>query len=103
MVAVSSKTGFAYIEKRQSELPLSEILDGIHNVDLIFVEGYKTEDLPKIEVHRQITGHPLYSDPDSLIALVSDESFVTYTPIFQFGEVQKLCAFLDAYFRRIPF
>lgn len=101
VVAISSKSGFAYIEKRQSELPLSEVLDGIRNVDIIFIEGYKAEDLPKIEAHRQITGHPLCSDPDNLLALVSDEAFLTSTPIFQFEDIKKLCSYLEDYLRRI--
>lgn len=97
VVTISSETKIAYIEKRQQELPIWDFIDQIRNVDVIFVEGYKAEDLPKVEVHRLATGHPLYADPDKLVALVSDESFVTRTPIFAFTEVERLCGFLEEY------
>jgi len=44
-------------------------------LDLILVEGFKTEHFPKIELHRPILKHPLlFPDDSSVIALATDES-----------------------------
>ena len=43
------------------------------SVDLILVEGYKTEKIPKIELHRQALKKPLmFPEDDSVIALACD-------------------------------
>ncbi len=43
------------------------------NLDLILVEGFKPEAIPKIELHRPSLGHPLISRSDeSIIAIASD-------------------------------
>jgi molybdopterin-guanine dinucleotide biosynthesis protein B len=42
-------------------------------LDLILVEGFKTEAFPKIELHRESLAKPLlYLDDDNIIALASD-------------------------------
>lgn len=42
-------------------------------VDLILVEGFKTEKFPKIEIHRHILHSPfLYPDDPAIIAVASD-------------------------------
>ena len=42
-------------------------------LDLILVEGFKPEAIPKIEIHRPSLGHPLISrDDENVIAIASD-------------------------------
>jgi molybdopterin-guanine dinucleotide biosynthesis protein B len=42
-------------------------------LDLILVEGFKTEIFPKIELHREILDQPLfYPNDDNIIAIASD-------------------------------
>lgn len=44
-----------------------------HHIDLILVEGFKSEKFPKIELHRPSLNKPLlYPDDDSIIAVASD-------------------------------
>lgn len=50
------------------------------SLDLILVEGYRTEKFPKIELHRPSLGKPLIFPQDqSVIAVASDEPFVEET------------------------
>ena len=46
ITVISSSEKTAYVE--QGELTLEQLLDMIHGVDLILVEGYKNEKLPQI-------------------------------------------------------
>ena len=80
VVAISSHERAAILENRRLEL--DEMLERIRDVDLILVEGYKASRLPRIEVHRQATGKPLYEDPDNLCALVTDTPVAISIPVF---------------------
>jgi molybdopterin-guanine dinucleotide biosynthesis protein B len=51
-VAISSKNKWALIQDVETEKPLKAILSFFDSCDYVFVEGYKLEDIPKIEVYR---------------------------------------------------
>ena len=45
----------------------------IDNLDLILVEGFKPENIPKIELHRASLGQPpMHGDTDNIIAVAHD-------------------------------
>ena len=47
------------------------------NVDLILIEGFKTQDIPKIELHRPSLGHPLLCVNDKNITAIATDSKLT--------------------------
>ncbi|HHT9129872.1 MAG TPA: molybdopterin-guanine dinucleotide biosynthesis protein B, partial [Candidatus Brocadiaceae bacterium] len=51
-VVVVSQKMLGIIRQTPNELPLSEIINSLQDMDVIVVEGYKTEAIPKIEVFR---------------------------------------------------
>ena len=77
MVLVSDET-VAMVSKPKTPEKLDNILQKWFNgLDLVLVEGYKTSDLPKVEIQRAVLDQPLLSrgefhDPH-LVAIVSDE------------------------------
>ncbi len=76
MVLVSDDT-VAMVQKPAHPPKLDKLLQlWFSKMDLVLVEGYKTSDLPKIEVHRAALGKPLLcqgekNDPH-LLAVASD-------------------------------
>ena len=55
------------------EASLADLLRLLAPVDLILVEGFKRDPLPKIEVYRASNGKPLlHPQDDSIVALISD-------------------------------
>ena len=55
------------------EPSLAELLRLLAPVDLVLVEGFKREALPKIEVYRAANGKPpIHRQDDRIVALVSD-------------------------------
>jgi molybdopterin-guanine dinucleotide biosynthesis adapter protein len=55
------------------EPSLAELLRLLKDVDLVLVEGFKRDALPKIEVFRAANGKPpLYPDDHNIVALISD-------------------------------
>ncbi len=67
------------------------------NMDLILVEGFKEELLPKIEVIREdINPIPIFAP--NTIAFVTDIPIKTELPIFGFNEIEQLLEFIVDYF-----
>ena len=57
------------------EPSLAELLRMLRPVDLVLVEGFKRDPLPKIEVSRVANGKaPLYPDDRNIVALISDDA-----------------------------
>ena len=82
-VLVSSSRRWAMMhELRGSPEPsLAEQLKRFSPSDLVIVEGYKSEPMPKVEVHRRDSGAPLlYPDDPHVIAIATDEPLATGLP-----------------------
>ncbi len=93
MVVLTSKEKAAVIEQR--ELSLEDSLDFVHDVDLILIEGWKSEDIPKIGVSRKAIGKGFSAPLDEFIALVTDEDMpACMLPIFSFSETIQLADFI---------
>lgn len=66
-------------------------------LDLILVEGFKAEPIPKIELHRPSCGHPLMCLTDrSIIALATDEppAAALHIPVLDLNQPQALAEFI---------
>jgi len=73
-VLVSSSNRFALMHELRgaAEPTLGERLARLDPVDLVIVEGFKREAIPKIEVHRPEVGKPLlYPDDSAIVAFAS--------------------------------
>lgn len=68
-----------------AEPRLGELLARLdhRNLDLILVEGFKTEAFPKIELHRPSLGHPLLCSLDKTIIAVASDAAVAVGPTVQ--------------------
>src|SRR5258708_26165393 len=57
------------------EPSLAELLRLLNDVDLVLVEGFKRDPLPKIEISRAANGKPPLSPDDrNIVALISDDA-----------------------------
>ncbi len=60
-------------EHRNAPPALDALLDRLPPCDLVLVEGYKREPIPKLEVHRVATGKPwLFPDDPYILAAATD-------------------------------
>lgn len=93
MTLISSGERTAIIEQRPRSF--AENLSSIHDVDLILVEGYKQEDIPKIGINRRATGKGFPHSLAHYIAVVTDEDLPdSPVPVFGLEDVEALVAFL---------
>lgn len=91
---ISSAAKTAIIEQR--ERTFEQNLSMIHDVDLILVEGYKQENIPKIGICRKATGKGLPHPVEQYIAVVTDDDTILSgnVPVFSLNDVQGICHFL---------
>ena len=73
------------------------------NVDIVFTEGYKRGDKPKLEVFRHdIHQEPLCKNDAHLIAFISDTLIDLGVPHFLLNDIEGLANFLISSFSLIP-
>ena len=93
-VIISSKERFALIQEndQNEEKSLFKMLEmfskePINKCDIIVVEGYKNENIPKLEVHRSIINKPfLFKNDKNIFAIASDNEKVTTIPSLDLNE-----------------
>ena len=73
------------------------------DVDIVFTEGYKQGDKPKVEIFRAgLRDEPLCKDDAHLIGLVTDTEVALGAPRFSLDDVKGLADFLINRFGLIP-
>ena len=89
--AISSAQKLAVIKNLEHDLGPQELSQFIgSDYDLILTEGFKQSSHPKIEVHRKEQGKELLSQPEQLLAIVTDEPLNIAVPQFSRDEVPKI-------------
>ena len=73
LVASANRVALMRELRGAPEHSLGELFRLLKAVDLVLVEGFKRDPLPKIEVFRAANGKPpLYPDDRNIVALISD-------------------------------
>lgn len=97
-VLLSSRRRFALMhEVREGDEPsLAQLLNRLQPVDLVLIEGYKRDDHPKIEAHRNETAQPLIALQDTtVIAIASDVALSDVTqPVFSLDDTAVIADFI---------
>ncbi len=96
VVVVASPAEMARYERLESELTLAEIAARLPEVDLILAEGYKRENVARIEVSRAAQATELLSRADEVLAVVSDHATGLQVPHFGLDDAPGLAAFIIA-------
>jgi len=89
---ISSAYKTASVESRGHSL--RELMDSVKDVDLILVEGWKNEALPRIGIARRSTGKGFTAPAENFIALVSDFEPEENIPSFGLDDTEKIADFI---------
>jgi molybdopterin-guanine dinucleotide biosynthesis protein B len=82
-------------EHRDTPPALDDLLAKLPPCDLVLVEGYKREPIPKLEVHRAETAQPwLFPDDPTILAVASDVEPPDRFPRIDIDAVQSLTDFI---------
>jgi molybdopterin-guanine dinucleotide biosynthesis adapter protein len=83
----------------ESEPGLEQLCARLSPCDLILVEGYKFSSIPKLEIYRIETGHPLlYPNDSNIIAVVSDHQEALPVSMLDINAPQRVADFIVEYF-----
>lgn len=100
-VAIVSGARYAIMHelRGQAEPRLEEVLARLAPCDLVLVEGYKREAIPKLEVRRLEAkgGAPLAPDDPNVVAIVADHRVNdTALPVFNLDDTAAIADFVIA-------
>ncbi len=83
----------------EPEPSLDELARRLSPCDLLLVEGYKFSDIPKLEIHREETGHPLLHPADpNIIAVVTDSRQPLRVPTLDIDAPQQVADYILNHF-----
>ncbi len=101
MVASARRWALIHELREEPEPSLHALLARVSPVDLVLVEGFKREALPKIEVHRAALGKKLLQPDDPyIVAVAADAPLNLPVPVLALDDIAAVVAFVLA--RAIP-
>lgn len=74
--------------------PLSNLLSGIHDVDLVLIEGFKNEKLPQIGVAHQENGKGFTAPLERFLAIITDMDVESPVPCFGYEDITAIADFI---------
>jgi molybdopterin-guanine dinucleotide biosynthesis protein B len=101
-VLVSSSRRYALIHelRGEAELTLSEAIDRLAPCDLVLVEGFKRDRIPKLEVWRPSVGKPRLHPVDPAILGVATDMPEALAgaklPVFRLADIDEIATFVLA-------
>lgn len=82
----------------EPEPTLSQQLALLAPCDLVLVEGFKSAELPKIEVHRPAAGHPLlHAEFPNVVAVASDTALDVPLPVLDLNDPPAIARYIRQY------
>ena len=79
----------------EAELSLRDLLSHLSPVDLVLIEGFKSDRHPKVEVHRIALGKPLLQPTDSCVrAVASDAPLDVGVPVLDLNDAAGVADFM---------
>jgi len=96
-VLVSSSRRWALVHELRGapEPGFAGLLERLSPCDLVLVEGFKRERLPKLEVYRAATGEPLLHPEDrDIVAIAADQRLETRLPQFALDDAAAISSFV---------
>jgi molybdopterin-guanine dinucleotide biosynthesis protein B len=96
-VLVSSSRRWALMHELRGapEPGFAQLIERLSPCDLLLVEGFKRERVPKLEVYRAVTGEsPLYGQDSHIIAVASDRRLDTSLPQFDLNDAPAIADFV---------
>ena len=96
-VLVSSDQRWALMhELRGAEAPsLQALLAQLSPCDLVLVEGFKREPIPKLEIHRLANAKPLlFPEDTNIIGIATDAPIATSLPRFELNATDAIGLFI---------
>lgn len=98
MITSSQRWALMHELRGTPEPSLEEQLKNFAPCDVVIVEGWKHQQMPKIEVHRKLADKPLlFPNDPSVVAIATDETLATHKPQFGLDDAEGVAKFIIAH------
>lgn len=95
MLASGSRWALMHECRDEPEPALSTLLARLTPCDLVLVEGFKQEPVPKLEVHRPANGKPpLFAKREDIVAVACDEAIAAPIPVLPLNDIATVAEFI---------
>ena len=95
-VVLAGRRRLALFSNLEAEAPLENLRAFFSSFDLVFLEGYFLEDIPKIEVHKKALGDLLLTEKvKNIFALCSDSPPNRNLPYFSVNQIERLAFLIE--------
>ena len=97
VLASQYRTAWIQEEDGETEPCLADLLQRLDadSMDLVLVEGFRHETIPKIEVHRPVLNTPLLCEQDErILAVASDQPLQLAIPVLPVNDPEKVADFI---------
>jgi molybdopterin-guanine dinucleotide biosynthesis protein MobB len=100
---ITSSDKLALVKKHESSPPLEYLIETYFpDVDIVLTEGFKSSNLPKIELHRRERSPNLLCRGENhdplLIAVASDEPLILDVPVLDLNDALAVVDFIEQRF-----
>ena len=98
LLSCGDRWALMHERRNEAEPTLKELLAHLSPCDLVLIEGFKQEPLPKIEVYRAANGKPpLFPERPDIVAVASNDAPDTTLPVLPINDAEAIAAFLLDY------
>lgn len=96
-VLISSGARWALMHELRdcAEPELPALLTRLSACDLVLIEGFKRQPIPKLEIHRAAANTPLlYPGDSTIVAVASDRELDTQLPVFRLDDYPAIADYI---------
>ena len=95
MLASGTRWALMHECRNEPEPQLKDLVARLAPCDLVLVEGFKQEPVPKLEVFRPANGKsPLFAERDDIVAVACDEAIDAPVPVLDLNHIDAVADFV---------
>ena len=95
LLSCNDRWALMHERRAESDVSLDELLARLAPCDLVLIEGFKQEPVPKIEVYRPEIGKPpLHPERSDIVAVAADVALASEVPRFGLDDVEAMATFI---------
>ena len=95
LLACDDRWALMHERRDEGEVRLEELLGRLSPCDIVLIEGFKQEPVPKLEVYRPENGKPpLFPERSDIVAVATDADIATTLPRLPLNDIDAIADFV---------
>lgn len=95
LLSCNDRWALMHERREEADVTLDELLAHLSPCDLVLIEGFKQEPIPKLEVHRPENGKPpLFPDRPDIVAIATHADIATTLPKLPLNDISAIADFV---------